>query len=854
MATSSRVMGPTAIQTSAESTGAESTGAESVLGEAAPVVAPRTEAACTHCGLSVPQGFVEPDATLHFCCGGCRAAFGILREHGLEQYYGFAERRTNPVRRSGRTYAEFDHPAFRSLYVRQGHGGLSRVELYLEGVHCASCVWLVERVPLLVPGVARAELNVPRALAVIEWDATQTPLSRVAERLESLGYAPHPYRGVRRDEVRRKEDRAAIVRIGIAGAIAINVMLASLALYSGWLSNGIDADFERFFRWISLGLTVPAIVGPGRVFFVGAWGALRARALHLDLPIAIALGIGFGRGAINTIRDSGPIYLDGVCVLIFLLLIGRYLQQRGQRAATDASELLYSLTPNGARIVSADGGVEEVPAAALLPGMTLDVRAGETIAADGVVLLGYSAVDLSLLTGESRAVTVQEGTMVYAGTLNVSAPLRVRIERAGEESRVARILVQAEESTRRRAPIVLLANRMAGHFVVVVLALAAVTFAVWYGRDPSDALDNAIALLVVTCPCALAMATPLAVTVASGRAARRGIFVKGGDAIEALSHPGVMFLDKTGTITESRSALVQWEGEEWVKPLVLALERESTHPLAGGVRRAFAGIEAPPVESSVHVVGGGIGGRVAGHDVLIGSPSFVGTGVQRAGLPWEASVGATRMEVPTPTIDETLTPVWVAVDGVVRGRAGFGDPIRADAKASVDALRARGWQVKILSGDAQPVVLAVGRALGLRDEDCIGEASPEDKLARVLAARVSTSLGVVMVGDGVNDAAAIAAATVGIGVHGGAEASLATADVFMSRPGLGALVELEAGATNTMHVIRRNIAFSLVYNVVGVALAVTGTITPLFAAIMMPLSSLTVVLASWYGRTFDPAP
>ncbi|MEP7345062.1 MAG: heavy metal translocating P-type ATPase metal-binding domain-containing protein, partial [Gemmatimonadaceae bacterium] len=381
----------------------------SALGATAHITTSGTEAACTHCGLAVPEGFVEPEATAQFCCAGCRAAFGILMENGLERYYGFAGRQTSPVKRSGRTYAEFDHPAFQSLYVRELNGGLSTVELYLEGVRCASCVWLVERVPLVMRGVARAELNVPRALATIAWDATETPLSRVAQLLESLGYAPHPYRGVRRDEVRRKEDRAAVVRMGIAGAIAINVMLPALALYSGWLSNGIEADYERFFRWISLTLTVPAILGPGRIFFTGAWAALRTRALHLDLPIAIALGAGFVRGAINTVSDAGPIYFDGVCILIFLLLIGRYLQQRGQRAATDASELLYSLTPNGARVVGDDGVSEEVPVAALLPGMVLDVRAGETLAADGIVLSGQSSLDLSLLTGESRPVTAQPG-------------------------------------------------------------------------------------------------------------------------------------------------------------------------------------------------------------------------------------------------------------------------------------------------------------------------------------------------------------------------------------------------------------------------------------------------------------
>ncbi|MBV6522852.1 MAG: putative copper-importing P-type ATPase A [Gemmatimonadaceae bacterium] len=794
---------------------------------------------CAHCGLPVPTALHEDGARAQFCCGGCRAVFEILHDHGLDRYYEFAERRTTPVVRTGRSYDEFDHPDFHELYVQRTADGLSRVHLYLEGVHCASCVWLVERVPLVLPGVVRAELHVGRSQATLEWDAIRTPLSEVARFLESLGYVPHPYRGIRAGEVRRAEDRVALTRIGIAGAIAINVMLPALAMYSGWLSAGIEADFERFFRWTSLILTVPAILGPGRVFFTGAWGALRTRSLHLDVPIAIALAAGFVRGAVNTVTDTGPIYFDGVSVLIFLLLIGRFLQQRSQRAAAAASELLSTVTPNGARMVDEQGVVREIPATALLPGMTMDVRAGETLAADGVVVDGQSTLDLSLLTGEPRPVSVDVGANVYAGTLNVAAPLRVRVVRSGESSRVARLLQQVEQSARRRAPIVLLANRMAGVFVIVTLVLALATYVLWYRDDATRALDHAIALLVVTCPCALAMATPLAVTVAAGRAARRGIFVKGGDALESLSRPGLLFIDKTGTITEGRSSLLQWHGEESLKPLVLSLEQGSTHPLAEGFRQAFAGLETPPVESSTHVPGGGIRGRVLGHDVVIGSPSFVSS----------AATGATSCREMHG--DPAYTPVWIAVDGVVRARAAFGDAIRVDARESLDRLRAQGWRVRMLSGDVSDVARAVGSELGLAVVDCMGEMSPEAKLRQVAEARAADpGRTVVMVGDGVNDAAAMAAATVGIAVHGGAEASLATADVYLTTPGLSVLVELSAGAANTMRVIRRNIAFSLAYNVLGVGLAITGVINPLLGAIMMPMSSLTVVLGSWLGRTF----
>jgi len=796
-----------------------------------------TAVVCTHCQLPVPAGLIESDAEEQFCCGGCRTAFAVLHDHGLDTHYDTTVGRDGPVAAGspGRSFEEFDHATFRDLYVRRTPEGLAQVDLYLEGVRCGACVWLVERVPLIVPGVARAELNVRRSLARVVWDDAAVSLSHVARTLDSLGYHPHPFRGLEVEAMRRREDRAMLARIGVAGAVAANVMLAALALYSGQF-GGMDGPYERFFRWVSLLLTTPALFGPGRVFFAGAWASLRTRRLHMDLPIAIALAVGWARGLANTITDSGPIYFDGLATLIFALLAGRFLQQRGQRAASDSAELLYSLSPMTARVVEGDVA-RELPAQALLPGMTLDVRVGESFAADGTVAAGHSMVDIALLTGESRPVSVGVGDRVYAGTTNVSSAIRVRVDSSGEETRLAKILRQVDESVRRRAPVVQMANRMAGWFVAVVLVIAAGTAIFWYPRSPAAAIDNAIALLVVTCPCALALATPLAVSMAIGRAARIGILIKGGDALERLASPGMLLLDKTGTITESRVALAAWDGPEWVKPLVLALEQESSHPIAAGFRRAFRDADVLDVCESTHTPGGGIDGVVEGCRVVVGSAAFV-----------EARATYRSDRVRPVSLPSHLTPVLVAVDGTIVAAAGFGDPIRADTRRAIHALRARGWEVGILSGDHPRVVASVGQALGIPASSCIGGADPEEKLRVVERARERGTA--VMVGDGVNDAAAIAAASVGVGVHGGAEACLSTADVYLARAGLTPLVTLTEGASRTIGVIRRNIAFSIAYNLVGATLAVTGVITPLIAAVLMPASSLTVVLASWLSTTF----
>jgi Cu2+-exporting ATPase len=819
------------------------------------------DAACAHCGLAVAREDGESDAGRRFCCAGCRTAFALLHEHGLAAYYSQPGRTTAPVRANDRSFAEFDDAEFHARYVERSGERDARTTLVLEGVHCASCVWVVERLPLLVSGVHRAELDMRRAELSVEWMPGVVALSRIARTLASLGYAPHPRRGASAQDARRRDERAALLRIGVAGAIAINVMLAALAMYAGWLGNGLEAQYERYFRWLSFALVTPALIGPGAVFFRGAWSALRAKALHLDLPIALALTAGYLRGAVNTWRDHGPVYFDGVALLIFLLLIGRYLQQRWQRAAMDASELLYSLTPRTCRVVDEPGGtVQDVPAAALLPGMLLDVRAGDTFAADGVVEHGESTTSLAWLTGEAAPVRIGPASEAFAGTLNLSSPVRVRVRATGEATRVGRVLRQAEESAQRRAPIVLIANRLAGAFVAVILLLAVVTYAVWFPRDPARALDHAIALLVVTCPCALAMATPLSVTVALGKAAGRGIFIRGGDALQILAERGQLFVDKTGTLTLGTLAVASWEGDVAVQPLVLALESGSAHPIATAFRAAWPGVTPPAVTESEHVLGAGVRGMVDGKDVVVGSPTFVSRelGIAPPAAPAIAG-GPPSSRSRELGIGSGLavdagghTPVWIAVDGVLEGRAALGDVTRPQAAEVLAALDQRGWEPTLLSGDAPGAAARVGHEVSLPAERVIAGASPEEKM-RIIEAAKRRGGAVVMVGDGVNDAAALCAASVGIAVHGGAEAALASADVYLTTPGLEPVVELVDGARRTMRLVRRNIAFSLLYNAAGIAAAMSGQLSPLLAAILMPLSSITVVASAWLGTTFRKA-
>ena len=805
---------------------------------------------CTHCGLPVPAGLVEAERELQFCCNGCRTVHQVIHEHGLDQFYQVAHAtgdmpwKASP---SGRSFEDFDDPAFLDLYARPLGQGLQQVELYLEGVHCAACVWLVEKVPLALPGVVEARLDVRRSQATLVWSPAQTRLSDAARMLDQLGYPPHPYRGVQVRDLRRREDRRLLLKIGVAGAVAANVMLIAVALYGGFF-EGMERQYETFFRWISLLATLPAMFFSGSVFFKGAWAALRHKRLHMDLPISLGLGAGFISGVVNTVRASGDIYFDSLTTLILLLLGGRWLERRRQRESADAAELLYSLAPTSARrldFTTEGEQVREVPVEALKARDLVEVRAGDLVPVDGVVEAGASELNLSLLTGESRPVVVRAGDPVHAGTTNLLSPLRVRVEATGEQTRVGRLMQVVEEAARRRAPIVRLADRLAVWFTGAVLLVAAGVFALWWWLDLAQAVNHTVALLIVTCPCALGLATPLAVSVAVGRAARAGILVKGGDVIEALSRPGLLLLDKTGTLTEGRVTLRLLKGDEGLLAPAAALERLVQHPAAQALVDAAAAREGGGREFRIgelrQDLGGGIRGVVDGDELWIGSPAWVES-LLDGPLPdetrgWIAAVVA-----------QGLSPVVLATGGRPAAVAGLGDALRPDAASTLALLQARGWRVGILSGDHPDIVARVAAELGLDPAACRGGVLPEEKLAAVEeAVRHGT---VVMVGDGVNDAAALSAATVGVSVHGGAEASLAAADVFLTKPGLAAVAHLVEGARRTVGVIRRNLVFSVCYNLLGAGLAAAGYINPLVAALLMPLSSVTVVTSSFRSRTF----
>ncbi|HEY3254031.1 MAG TPA: HAD-IC family P-type ATPase, partial [Polyangiaceae bacterium] len=491
----------------------------------------------------------------------------------------------------------------------------------MEGVHCSACVWLLERLPRVTPAVLEARYDLTRSVLRLTWDSSVAPLSEVARALDSLGYTPHPTHSTNLAREQRTGDRALLLRLGFAGAAAGNVMLMALALYSGHYA-GMAAEYAALFRWGSLVIATPAVFWAGNVFFRGGLAALRTRTPHMDLPVSLGLLAGYLGSAANTIRGQGEIYFDSLCTLIFLLLVGRYLQRTHQRRSAKASDLLNALAPTTACLVDGEA-LREVPASTLAVGSIIELRVAERIAVDGVITEGSSALDTSLLTGESFPEEATVGDRVYAGTTNLSARLRARVESVGAESRLGRLMQSVEATQRERAPIVRLADRVAGYFVVAIVGLAVLTLLVWSWLDASHAIDHTVALLVVTCPCALGMATPLAVSAALRAAARHGVLFKGGEFLEELARPGIIVFDKTGTLTEGRLALVAWYGDPAIQAFVRAAEATSGHPIARAFQRSLPESTWCCEQRREHP--GGVCARVAGRDVLVGSRSFLTT-------------------------------------------------------------------------------------------------------------------------------------------------------------------------------------------------------------------------------------
>ncbi len=793
-----------------------------------------TPRSCYHCGLPVPAGSsyvvnIEGEDRA-MCCPGCRAVAQAIVGSGLTDYYRFrTDNPRNPTTVVPDVLKEldlYDRPELQRSFVRAEEGHLREAALILEGIVCAACVWLNERHIGNLPGVEEFRINYTTHRARLVWDDSRIHLSDILKAVRAIGYVAHPFDPGRQEEVSRRERKQALRRIAVAGLGAMQVMMLAVAMYAG-AYQGMAADTRSFMRWVSLIIATPVLFYAGKPFFVAAWRDLRRRQLGMDVPVALAMGAGFLASVWATVVNRGEVYYDSVTMFIFFLLSGRYLEMMARHRAGQAVETLVQLLPAVATRLLAKGEEEVIAVADLVPGDRVLVRPGDTLPGDGYIEAGMSRIDESLLTGESEALHKNVGDAVVGGSVNVESPLTVHISKVGAETVLSAIVRLLDRAQSEKPSLARLADRAAGWFVAALLITAALVAWWWWRHEPDAAFRVTLSVLVVTCPCALSLATPAAVTAATGALTRLGVLTTRGHALETLARATHMILDKTGTLTLGRLQLAEVETErglsrERALELAAALERGSEHPVGRVlVREGASALQAMAVQA---IPGLGVCGEIDGVAYRVGSPRFVAD--RHTGFP-----AVTR--------DGTQTEVWLGDPQGRLARFVLADALRPEAASAMDALRREGLVLELLSGDAPGVAEKVATELGM--ETSWGGQRPEEKLARIRRLQQEGAV-VAMVGDGINDAPVLAGAQVSLAMGSGTPLAQASADMILLSGDLTHLPMAVHTARRTLAIIRQNLAWAIIYNLVAIPLAATGHVAPWMAAIGMSLSSLLVVL------------
>lgn len=811
----------------------------SVLPAETPIEIARTTSncACSHCSLPVPVGLFESGATEQFCCSGCRAVWNSLHEAGLAGYYELLEREgaaREQARVTGRGFEYLDSPAVTAAHTRKA-GAQSECRLRIDGLHCGACVWLIESLPQVVPGLRSARVNLSLSQLDLGWESGRISLGQIARALDRFGYQisliDDPASHARAQQAARR----SVAMLGIAGGLSANAMGLAFTQY-GALVGPMDPSLRLFLQWWSVSLAVLAVAWPGRCFFVNALAAMRARVGHMDIPVAVGLAAGTAAGIVATIRGTGAIYCEGVTMLVFLLLVGRHVQRLQQQRALRQIESLFAIIPATARRIASDGPPRvacEVGASELLPGDRIEVPAHEVVAADGILESESGEFDRAHLTGESRPVLRRRGDLIEAGSRAVGTAVVIEVQRIGEQTRAGQILALVRAAASRRAPICLLADRIALWFLLGVVLLAAATAAFWWPSLGADvAIERTVAVLVVTCPCALGLATPLAMLSGLGSAARSGILIKGADILERLAVPGTVVLDKTGTLTQGQPSIIQLHADSQLVSLAATLEQSTVHPIGRVI--AARGASGAIVTERLEIPGEGVTGCVDGRRMAVGNARLM----ERVGMPLDASVYARLDEC----AHRGSTAVLIGWGGRASVLAEVGDQLRPEAAATIAELRRRGWQIRLASGDEAGAAQHIGRLAGLRREEILSGLDPEQKLSLVRSAELARP--VVMIGDGINDLPAFAGSDCGVAVRGAAQSAIATADACLAGDGLSGLQRLLGTARATMGTVHLNLLISVLYNAGGAAAAFFGLVNPIVASILMPLSGLTVLATS----------
>jgi len=775
-------------------------------------------AACAHCGLPIPAGTIGG-----FCCGGCAAANAFVRELGLERYY--QTRTFDPAERAPRPPQDTTDDA--TLLATAVDAETSSLSLLIDGLHCAACVWLIEQVLSRDPAVISARVNLTSRRLAIRWTGGPEIAPRLVEAVRRIGYRAIPFRPEQQASAANEEKRL-LRALAVAGFATANVMLLSVAIWSGYPGEMGPAT-RTLLHWISALIALPALAYAGRPFFGSAMAALRVGRTNMDVPISIGVTLAAALSLWETARSAPDAYFESVVMLLFFLLIGRYLDRRARGRVRSAAEHLARFSAVPATVLDESGKPRHVPSGSLRAGDLVLVAAGERIPADGKVVEGRSSIDRSLVDGETLPSPVDAGSEVLAGMVNIAAPLRISVIAVGEQTFLAEVVRLMEAAERGRARLVALSDRVARRYAPAVHVLALATFLGWIIAGPwQGALLNAVAVLIITCPCALGLAVPVVQVIGTNRLFRRGILLKSATALERLAEIDTVVFDKTGTLTVGRPELridpaLASEDLE----IAAGLAASSRHPLSRALQHALPAVAPGPETIEEHS----------------------GEGLRAIGVDGETRLGSRRWcgVANAAGSDTSNMELWLARPGRTPVQFRFQDALRPDAGKVVAALKASGKRVMLMSGDRRAAVAPVAQALGI--DEWQAEVGPQQKCAALSRLREQGAK-LLMVGDGLNDGPALSAAYVSMSPATAAHVCRTAADLVFQGASLAAVIEALAVARRSRALVRENIGFAIAYNLAAVPLAMAGIVTPLLAAVAMSCSSVLVVLNSLrLGRT-----
>lgn len=800
-------------------------------------------AGCYHCGEPVPAGSLLSVSIggrdQPMCCRGCQAVCRTIIDYGLEDYYRFRTRLPpapeQQVPEVLRELAVFDNPKIQQQFIRQINADNREANLIIEGIVCPACIWLNERHIGALPGVLNVAINYTNNRACITWDNTRIKLSDILRAITGIGYTAHPYSPYRDQLLLDRERKSRLQRLGLAGFLGMQVMMNSIALYTGeW--SGMDANVKHLLYWLNLILTTPIVFFSAQPFFKGAWRDLRQLRTGMDVPISLGIGIAYAGCIWPTVTGHGQVYFDSVAMFVFLLLLGRYFEFMARKSAREHFDNISHILPATAiRLNRTDGIPEEetVPVIDLVPGDRVLVRAGETIPADGVVTEGASTVNESLLTGESLPVTKQAGSSLIAGSINIESPLQMSVKQIGAETVLSQLLNLVERAQHQKPRFSQLANRISGWFVLAVLIITLLAGGYWWSSGMNIWLPITLSILVATCPCALSLATPTAMTAAITALLKQGIAITQVKAVENLNRISHVIFDKTGTLTMGKLKLDSIQPLSEIDQLAClsiaaALEKHSEHPVGRAILDSVCGSTVLMARDITNFPGQGITGGIGDTQYSIGTLNFISN---RTGL------------TPASGLEETLTngdntTIFLADSNRLLCVFTFRDEIRPHAGALIGFIKKTGRKVILLSGDRAANVRKIGETLHI--DIIIPEMRPEDKLIFIRKLQEQNAI-VAMVGDGVNDAPVLACADVSIAMGGGTDIAKINADIILLNDQLDKLQNAMNIAHKTFVIIRQNIIWAIVYNLLILPSAAMGFIAPWLAALGMSLSSLVVV-------------